>query len=100
MLYFDTILLSTFENVIEFASEYNDDGHIYLHKYVYKGPGSNMRKGHQDKTTEGFADAFENMANLTKTVCDFIPKYMIVNGKEINVGYIGDKNAVFLFAEL
>lgn len=100
MLYFDTILLSIFENVIEFASEYNDDGHIYLHKYVYKGPGSNMRKGHQDKTTEGFADAFENMANLTKTVTEFIPKYMIVNGKEINVGYIGSKNAVYLFAEL
>ena len=55
LTYFDTILLSVFDKVIGFDSEYEDDGYIYAHKYVYLGPGANMRKGHQDNRTEGYA---------------------------------------------
>ena len=100
LTYFDTILLSTFENVIGFDPEYANDGFVYLHKYVYLGPGTNMRKGHQDNKSEGFADAFENMANITKMITNFIPKYMSLSSDAEPMGYIGDKMAVFLFAEL
>lgn len=100
LTYFDTILLSTFENVIGFDPEYTNDGFVYLHKYVYLGPGTNMRKGHQDQRSEGFADAFENMANITKMITNFIPKYMSLSSDAEPMGYVGDKMAVFLFAEL
>lgn len=100
LIYFDTILLSEFENVIGLDSEYEDDGYIYLNKYVYLGPGANMRKGYQDNKSEGFADAFENMSNMTKMIANYIPKYMNINGEDVQMGYIGEKNAVFIFAEL
>jgi hypothetical protein len=106
LTYFDTILLATFENIIEFDPEYQDDGFIYAHKYVYKGPGANMRKGYQDNKAEGFADAFENMSNMTKLVSEYIPRYAILidpkTGKrsEVKRGYVGENMAVFLFAEL
>lgn len=100
LTFFDAILLSTFENVIELDPEYKDDGYIYVNKYVYKGPGANMRKGFQDNLSEGYADAFENMANLTKMIVNFVPRYMFIDGEYVKQGYIGDKNAVFLFAEL
>ena len=106
LTYFDTILLATFENIIEFNPEYQEDGFIYANKYEYKGPGANMRKGHQDNKTEGYADAFENMSNITKLVSEFIPRYAILvddkTGKRIEKqrGYVGEKMSVLLFAEL
>jgi len=106
LTYFDTILLATFENIIEFDPEYQDDGFVYAHKYVYKGPGANMRKGYQDNKAEGFADAFENMSNMTKLVSEYIPRYAILidpktgERSEVKRGYVGEKMAVFLFAEL
>jgi hypothetical protein len=59
-----------------------------------------MRKGYQDNKSEGFADAFENMSNMTKMIANYIPKYMNINGEDVQMGYIGEKNAVFIFAEL
>lgn len=106
LTYFDTILLATFENIIELDSEYQDDGFVYAHKYVYKGPGANMRKGYQDNKAEGFADAFENMSNMTKLVSEYIPRYAILidpktgERSEVKRGYVGEKMAVLLFAEL
>ena len=100
LTYFDAILLSTFENVIELDPEYEDDGYIYVNKYIYRGPGANMRKGFQDNLSEGYADAFENMANLTKMVVNFIPRYAYIDGSYKKRGYVGEENAVILFAEL
>ena len=98
--YFDTILLANFENVIDFDSEYKDDGFIYANKYIYKGPGANLRKGYQDNKSEGYADAWDNMSNMTKMVTNYIPRYTEVGGAEYAIGYVGDKMAVLLFAEL
>ena len=100
LTYFDTILLSVFDKVIGFDSEYEDDGYIYAHKYVYLGPGANMRKGHQDNRTEGYAAAWDNMSNMTKMISDYIPRYTIVEGIETPRGTIGENMATYLFAEL
>lgn len=98
--YFDTILLANFENVIDFDPEYKDDGFIYANKYIYKGPGANLRKGYQDNKSEGYADAWDNMSNMTKMIANYIPRYTEVGGEEYAIGYVGDKMAVILFAEL
>jgi hypothetical protein len=40
------------------------------------------------------------MSNMTKMVSNYIPRYATIAGVEVPRGYIGEKMAIYLFAEL